>query len=94
MNAYLQIHPDDNVLVALQDIPVGTDISFNGHNIQLQQNISAKHKFLINDIDGLENPTAENITVWIWNTIKPLLSNLSKVQLYETPTTGVIYSSD
>lgn len=50
MNAYLQIHPGDNVLVALQDIPVGTDISFNGHNIQLQQNISAKHKFLINDI--------------------------------------------
>ncbi|MGO4290124.1 UxaA family hydrolase [Chitinophaga sp. RAB17] len=50
MNAYLQIHPDDNVLVALQDIPAGTDISFNGHNIQLQQNISAKHKFLISDI--------------------------------------------
>jgi len=50
MNAYLQIHQDDNVLVALQDIPVGTEISFNGHNIQLQQNISAKHKFLINDI--------------------------------------------
>ena len=50
MNAYLQIHPDDNVLVALQDMPAGTDISFNGHNIQLQQNISAKHKFLISDI--------------------------------------------
>lgn len=50
MNAYLQIHPDDNVLVALQDMPVGTDISFNGHNIQLQQNISAKHKFLITDV--------------------------------------------
>ena len=50
MNAYLQIHPDDNVLVALQDIPAGTDISFNGHNIQLQQNISAKHKFLVSDI--------------------------------------------
>lgn len=50
MNAYLQIHPDDNVLVALQDMPAGTDISFNGHNIQLQQNISAKHKFLISEI--------------------------------------------
>jgi altronate hydrolase len=50
MNAYLQIHPDDNVLVALQDMPAGTDISFNGHNIQLQQNISAKHKFLVSDI--------------------------------------------
>ncbi len=49
------------------------------------------HK-LINDIQGLENPTAENITVWIWDQIKPLLPLLSKVELYETPTTGVIYS--
>ena len=46
---------------------------------------------LINDIEGLANPTAENITIWIWDKIRPLLSNLSKVELYETPTTGVIY---
>jgi 6-pyruvoyltetrahydropterin/6-carboxytetrahydropterin synthase len=51
------------------------------------------HK-LINDVKGLENPTAENITIWIWNHIKPLLGNLSKIELYETPTTGVIYSGD
>ena len=51
------------------------------------------HK-LINEIKGLENPTAENITVWIWNTIKPLLPLLSKIELYETPTTGVIYAGD
>jgi 6-pyruvoyltetrahydropterin/6-carboxytetrahydropterin synthase len=48
------------------------------------------HK-LINDIKGLENPTAENITVWIWRQIKPLLPLLSRIELYETPTTGVIY---
>ena len=48
------------------------------------------HK-LINDIQGLENPTAENITIWIWNQIKPLLPLLSRIELYETPTTGVIY---
>ena len=51
------------------------------------------HK-LINDIQGLENPTAENITIWIWGNIKPLLSNLSKIELYETPTTGVIYAGE
>ena len=51
------------------------------------------HK-LINDIEGLQNPTAENITIWIWNKIKPLLSNLSKIELYETPTTGVIYTGE
>ena len=51
------------------------------------------HK-LINEIKGLENPTAENITVWIWNTIKPLLPLLSKIELYETSTTGVIYAGE
>ncbi|GEP92713.1 altronate hydrolase [Chitinophaga terrae (ex Kim and Jung 2007)] len=50
MNTYLQIHPDDNVLVALQDLPAGMNISHNGHNIQLQENIAAKHKFLIQDV--------------------------------------------
>lgn len=49
------------------------------------------HK-LINDIQGLENPTAENITIWIWKQIKPLLPLLSRIELFETPTTGVIYS--
>jgi 6-pyruvoyltetrahydropterin/6-carboxytetrahydropterin synthase len=51
------------------------------------------HK-LLNDIEGLENSTAENITIWIWNRIKPLLPNLNKIELYETPTTGVIYSGE
>ena len=49
------------------------------------------HK-VINDIKGLENATAENITIWIWNQIKPVLPLLSRIELYETPTTGVIYS--
>ena len=51
------------------------------------------HK-LINDIKGLENPTAELITVWIWKQIKPLLPLLQRIELYETPTTGVIYSGN
>jgi 6-pyruvoyltetrahydropterin/6-carboxytetrahydropterin synthase len=51
------------------------------------------HK-LINDIEGLENPTAENITIWIWNQIHSLLPQLNRIELYETPTTGVIYAGD
>lgn len=47
---------------------------------------------VINDIEGLENPTAENITLWIWGRIKPLLPLLSRIELFETPTTGVIYN--
>ncbi|MGZ5287480.1 MAG: 6-carboxytetrahydropterin synthase QueD [Flavisolibacter sp.] len=51
------------------------------------------HK-LINDIPGLENPTAENITIWIWKKIHPLLPLLSRIELYETPTTGVVDKGD
>lgn len=51
------------------------------------------HK-LINKVKGLENPTAENITIWFWNHLKIMLPGLSKIELKETPTTGVIYSGE
>jgi 6-pyruvoyltetrahydropterin/6-carboxytetrahydropterin synthase len=49
------------------------------------------HK-LINNVPGLENPTAENITSWIWDRLKPILPMLERIELKETPTTGVVYN--
>ena len=46
---------------------------------------------LLNNIPGLENPTAELFSVWLWDKIKPLLPELKKIELKETPTSGVIY---
>jgi 6-pyruvoyltetrahydropterin/6-carboxytetrahydropterin synthase len=37
----------------------------------------------LNDVEGLENPTAENIAVWIWDRSKPSLPQLSSVLVYE-----------
>jgi 6-pyruvoyltetrahydropterin/6-carboxytetrahydropterin synthase len=42
------------------------------------------HRYL-NDIEGLENPTAENIAVWIWERTKPALPHLARVVVFETP---------
>lgn len=39
----------------------------------------------LNDIEGLENPTAENIATWIWTRVRPLLPELSSVKVFETP---------
>ncbi|WP_298737683.1 UxaA family hydrolase [uncultured Chitinophaga sp.] len=50
MNTYLQIHPDDNVLVALQDLPGGTNIQFNGTSLALVKDVPAKHKFMLTDL--------------------------------------------
>ena len=41
--------------------------------------------YCLNDIGGLENPTAENIAVWIWQRLKSDVPKLSAVRVYETP---------
>ncbi len=51
---------------------------------------SIDHRVL-NDIQGLENPTCELVAQWIWNKLKPDLTLLSKIELHETPSSGVIY---
>lgn len=47
---YLQIHPLDNVLVALQDLPSGTKVNFNGNDFELITSVAAKHKFSLQDL--------------------------------------------
>jgi 6-pyruvoyltetrahydropterin/6-carboxytetrahydropterin synthase len=51
------------------------------------------HKFL-NKIEGLENPTCEIIAQWIWNNLKPQIPALIKIELNETPTSGVVYTGN
>jgi 6-pyruvoyltetrahydropterin/6-carboxytetrahydropterin synthase len=48
------------------------------------------HSYL-NEIPGLENPTAEQIAIWIWNQLKPGLPALSEIRIDETCTAGCIY---
>ncbi|HWU53214.1 MAG TPA: 6-carboxytetrahydropterin synthase QueD [Tahibacter sp.] len=48
------------------------------------------HRYL-NEIDGLDNPTSENLAVWIWQRLKPALPLLSKVVIHETCTSGCSY---
>lgn len=47
MNKWLQIHPDDNVLVALSDLPAGTVVQHAGRQLQLATAVKAKHKFTL-----------------------------------------------
>jgi altronate hydrolase len=48
--AYLQIHPSDNVLVALQNLSKGSAIAWNGSQLILQEDIPAKHKVFLHDV--------------------------------------------
>ena len=48
------------------------------------------HHYL-NEIEGLENPTSENLAIWIWEHLKPKLPLLSAVEVAETCTARSVY---
>jgi len=51
------------------------------------------HNYL-NEVEGLENPTSENIARWIWGRLAPQLPLLSKVAVRETCTAGCEYTGE
>jgi altronate hydrolase len=46
----LKVHPDDNVIVALQDLPKGEKVTYNGSEYTVVDDIPAKHKFFEHDM--------------------------------------------
>ncbi len=59
----LQVHPNDNVLVALQDLVKGETIVFNGAEYILKEDIPAKHKFTTVQIQEGEAITMYGVLV-------------------------------
>lgn len=49
------------------------------------------HAYL-NEIPGLENPTCENLAVWLWERLG--IAGLSRLVVKETPTSGCIYEGN
>jgi altronate hydrolase len=50
MDRVLRLHPEDNVLVALDDLHKGEQISVSGQNYELQSEVPAKQKFATLDL--------------------------------------------
>jgi 6-pyruvoyltetrahydropterin/6-carboxytetrahydropterin synthase len=49
------------------------------------------HRYL-NEIEGLSNPTSENLARWMWNQLEPRLPLLHRVVIHETCTSGCSYT--
>ena len=45
----------------------------------------------INDIEGLENPTIENMAEWFWKKLESLCPGLCEIVIHETATARCIY---
>lgn len=55
MKAYIKLHDDDNVAVALKDLHKGDVLEVDGKAIQLRNDIDFGHKFCIQRIACGEN---------------------------------------
>jgi 6-pyruvoyltetrahydropterin/6-carboxytetrahydropterin synthase len=48
-----------------------------------------------NDLNQvLENPTAENVVIWMWGRLRDHVPGLKELQLWETDDSAVIYRGE
>ncbi len=59
---------------------------------QFQPLYDRLHRRLLNEIEGLENPTSENLSSWLWEKLKTAIPSLTSVTVYETDSVGSLYS--
>ena len=49
-----------------------------------------EHRYL-NDVPGLDNPTSENLALWMWQRIDPMISGLARIVVMEGHDRGCTY---
>ena len=48
----------------------------------------------LNDVPGLDNPTSENLCLWLWKRLQPRIEGLSTLTVHETCTARCTYRGD
>ena len=73
----------------------GFVIDFYDLDIIINDKIAKKidHKVL-NDIEGLQNPSSEYLSIWIWNQLIESIPILSQITVSEDHGTGIKYSGE
>ncbi|NJM93971.1 MAG: altronate dehydratase [Cytophagales bacterium] len=50
MQKVLKVHPNDNIIVALQDLKKGDRMELNGKTVEIQMDVPQKHKYAEHDL--------------------------------------------
>ncbi|HEY8133767.1 MAG TPA: 6-carboxytetrahydropterin synthase QueD [Thermoanaerobaculia bacterium] len=73
------------------DTRIGWLIDFADMKRAVDPVVARLDHYLLNEVEGLENPTSEQIAVWMWERIAPSLPQLYRVTIEETCTTRCHY---
>ncbi len=93
-----RLHGHSFHLTAVVAGPVGREtgwvIDFAEISDAIKPVIQRLDHYYLNEIEGLENPTSENLARWIWQRVKPNLPQLVRIVVKETCNCGCIYQGD
>ncbi|GMV98152.1 MAG: 6-carboxytetrahydropterin synthase QueD [Phycisphaerae bacterium] len=74
--------------------PAGWVMDFADITAAVRPIIEQLDHYDLNDVEGLENPTSENLARWLWRRLKPALPRLSRITIHETCTAGCVYQGE
>ena len=74
--------------------PTGWVMDFADVKAAFQETLDRLDHRYLNDIPGLENPTSENLAIWIWRALHPVLPQLKEITIGETCDAGCIYRGE
>lgn len=78
------VRPDTGMVMDFADISAAFKPIIDAH---------LDHRCL-NDVEGLENPTSENLARWIWHRLTSALPGLTAVEVRETLASGCVYRGE
>ena len=73
------------------DPEIGWVIDFADLKRAIQPVVDRLDHYLLNEVEGLPNPTSELLAVWIWEKLAPQLPGLARVTIEETCTSRCHY---
>lgn len=76
------------------DPEIGWVIDFADLKRAVQPVIDRLDHYLLNEVEGLQNPTSELLAVWIWEKLAPQLPGLVRVTIEETCTSRCHYHGE
>lgn len=74
-----------------QDPKIGWVIDYNVISDKVLPILNQVDHRLLNEVSGLENPTSENLSFWLYTKIKAVLPELIQVTVAETAATECLY---
>lgn len=78
-------------LVGDVDPKIGWVIDYNDIQAAMKPFLEKIDHRVLNEVEGLENPTSELLAVWIYERARKVLPQLTRVTIAETPLTECSY---